>query len=142
MDPAALRRDLAHVACSGDTPHQGVGGSREEALAELRRLAPDAQGVRCPRVRIRIPRRTRPQGSAENSWPGEMEGEGDTMQNPLLPVPHAAGQLPQRQPGAGLLAADVDRLRRSLDHSVSDNTRAFTLEIWPGTLVWGGVFRQ
>ena len=71
----ALQRDLKYelvetldyVAYSRDTPHQGIGGSREEALAELRRLAPDARDVHCSRVRIRIPRRPRPQGSAENN---------------------------------------------------------------------------
>ena len=75
IDLEALQRDLAyelvetldHVARSRDTPHRGIGGSREEALAELRRLAPAAQDVRCSRVRIRIPRRPRPQGSAENN---------------------------------------------------------------------------
>ena len=58
------------------------------------------------------------------------------MQNPLLPVSHAAGQLPQRQPGAGLLAADVDRLRRSLDQSVSDNTRAAYGSAWRSFEAW------
>ena len=75
IDPEALRRYLAyelvetldHVACSRDTPHQGIGRSREEALAELRKLAPNAQNVWCSRVRIRIPRRPRPPGSAENN---------------------------------------------------------------------------
>ena len=74
IDLEALQRDLKyelvetldHVARSRDTPHQGMGRSREEALAELRRLAPDAQDVRCSRVRIRIPRRPRPQESDEN----------------------------------------------------------------------------
>ena len=74
IDLEALQRDLKyelvetldHVAYSRDTLHQGIGGSREEALAELRRLAPDAQDVRCSRVRIRVPRRPRPQGSDEN----------------------------------------------------------------------------
>ena len=60
------------------------------------------------------------------------------MQNPLLPVPHAAGQLPQRQPGAGLLAADVDRLRRSLDQSVSENTRAAYKSAWRSFQAWAG----
>ena len=74
IDLEALQRDLAYelvetldyVAYSRDTLHQGIGRSREEALAELRRLAPDAQDVRCSRIRIRIPRRPRPPGSAEN----------------------------------------------------------------------------
>jgi hypothetical protein len=74
IDLEALQRDLKyelvetldHVARSRDTPHQGMGRSREEALAELRRLAPDARDVRRPRVRIRVPRRPRPQGSDEN----------------------------------------------------------------------------
>ena len=74
IDLEALQRGLKyelvetrdHVARSRDTPHQGIGRSREEALAELRRLAPDAQDVRCSRVRIRVPRRPRPQESDEN----------------------------------------------------------------------------
>ena len=60
------------------------------------------------------------------------------MQNPLLPVPHAAGQFPQHQPGAGLLAADVDRLRRSLDQSVSENTRAAYAYAWRSFQAWAG----
>ena len=75
IDLEALQRDLKyelvetldHVARSRDTPHQGIGRSREEALAELRKLAPDARDVRCSRVRIRVPRRPRPPGSAENN---------------------------------------------------------------------------
>ena len=69
IDMAALRRDLEHelvetrdyVAYSRDTPLQGIGGSREEALEQLRKLAPDAQEVRCSRIRIRVPRRPRRQ---------------------------------------------------------------------------------
>ena len=75
IDLEALQRDrkyqlvetLDYVAYSRDTPHQGIGGSREEALAELRKLAPDAQDVRCSRVRIRVPRRPRPRGSDGNN---------------------------------------------------------------------------
>ena len=75
IDLEALRRDLKYelvetldyVAYSRDTLHQGIGGSREEALAELRRLAPDARDVRCSRIRIRVRRRPRPQQSAENN---------------------------------------------------------------------------
>ena len=74
IDLEALQRDLKYelvetldyVAYSRDTLHQGIGRSREEALAELRRLAPDARDVRCSRIRIRVPRRPRPPGSAEN----------------------------------------------------------------------------
>ncbi len=73
IDMAALRRDLEHelvetldyVAHSRDTPHQGIGGSREAALEELRKLAPDAQEVRCSRIRIRVPRRPRRQETEE-----------------------------------------------------------------------------
>ena len=74
IDLEALQRDLKYelvetldyVAYSRDTRHQGIGRSREEALAELRKLAPDAQNIRCSRIRIRVPRRPRPPGSAEN----------------------------------------------------------------------------
>ena len=75
IDLEALQRDLKYelvetldyVAYSRDTLHQGIGRSREEALAELRRLAPDARDVRCSRIRIRVRRRPRPQQSAENN---------------------------------------------------------------------------
>ena len=73
IDLEALRRDrkyqlvetLDYVAYSSDTRHHGTGRSEEEALAALLRLAPDAQDVRCSRIMVRVPRRSRPQGSDE-----------------------------------------------------------------------------
>ena len=74
IDLEALQRDLKYqlvetldyVASSRDTRHLGIGRSREAALEELRKLAPDAQDVRCSRIRVRIPRwLRRPQGSDE-----------------------------------------------------------------------------
>ena len=74
IDMEALQRDLEYelvetldyVAYSRDTPYLGIGGSREEALEELRKLVPDAQNVWCSRIRIRIPRWPRRQESEEN----------------------------------------------------------------------------
>jgi hypothetical protein len=71
IDVEALQRDLEYelvetldyVAYSRDTTHLGIGGSREEALEELRKLVPDAQNVWCSRISIRIPRRPRRQES-------------------------------------------------------------------------------
>ena len=74
INMAALQRELEYelvetldyVAYSRDTTHLGIGGPREEALGELRKLVPDAQNVRCSRMRIRIPRRPRGRESEEN----------------------------------------------------------------------------
>ena len=74
INMAALQRELEYelvetldyVAYSRDTTHLGIGGSREEALEELRKLAPDAQNVWCSRISIRIPRRTRGRELEEN----------------------------------------------------------------------------
>ena len=67
VDLEALQRDLKyelvetldHVAYSRDTPHQGIGRSREEALAELRKLAADARDLHCSRMMVRVRRRPR-----------------------------------------------------------------------------------
>ena len=58
------------------------------------------------------------------------------MQNALLPAPQEPDQLLQQQPKAGLLAADVDRLKRSLDQSVSANTRAMYASAWRSFEAW------
>lgn len=59
-----------------------------------------------------------------------------TLQNPLLPVPaeQPGGNTPA--PAAGLTGADVARLRRSLDSSVSDNTRAPYNSAWGSFRTW------
>ena len=59
-----------------------------------------------------------------------------TLQNPLLPVAMEpdAGNPPA--PAAGLTGADLQRLRRSLDHSVSDNTRAAYASAWRSFEAW------
>ena len=58
------------------------------------------------------------------------------MQNALLPAPQEPDQLLQQQPKAGLLAADVDRLKGSLDQSVSANTRAMYASAWRSFEAW------
>ena len=56
-------------------------------------------------------------------------------QNYLLPVPQESAEtLPV--PANGLTNADLARLRRSLDSSVSDNTRAMYNSAWRGFEAW------
>ena len=59
-----------------------------------------------------------------------------TLQNPLMPVPQDATEALPAAPSAGLTGADLQRLRRSLDHSVSDNTRAAYKSAWRGFEAW------
>ena len=62
-----------------------------------------------------------------------------TLQNLLMPVPQdATGTLPAA-PAAGLTGADLQRLRHSLAHSVSDNTRAAYSSAWRSFQAWAGV---
>ena len=56
------------------------------------------------------------------------------LQNPLIPAPAKDHSLPT--PAAGLTGADLARLRRSLDSSVSDNTRAMYNSAWRGFQSW------
>ena len=63
-----------------------------------------------------------------------------TLQNPLLPAPMPA---PMEEPGVpspatatGLNSADLARLRRSLDSSVSENTRAMYNSAWKNFEAW------
>ena len=61
-----------------------------------------------------------------------------TLQNLLMPVPQdATGTLPAA-PAAGLTGADLQRLRHSLAHSVSDNTRAAYSSAWRSFQAWAG----
>ena len=62
-----------------------------------------------------------------------------TLQNLLMPVPQdATGTLPAA-PAASLTGADLQRLRHSLAHSVSDNTRAAYSSAWRSFQAWAGV---
>ena len=57
------------------------------------------------------------------------------MQNSLLPAPQNPGEsLPPA--AAGRTGTDLARLRRSLDSSVSDNTRAMYNSAWRGFETW------
>ncbi len=57
-------------------------------------------------------------------------------QNPLLPVPQGESSATSPVPAAGLTGADLARLRRSLDSSVSDNTRAMYNSAWRSFESW------
>ena len=59
-----------------------------------------------------------------------------TQQNPLLPAPVEDPSAPSPAPATGLTSADLVRLRRSLDSSVSDNTRAMYNSAWKNFEVW------
>ena len=67
VDLEALRQELKYqlvetldyVAYSSTAPHHAIGRSKEEALAALRRLAPDTRDARCSGMMVRIPRRPR-----------------------------------------------------------------------------------
>ena len=57
-----------------------------------------------------------------------------TLQNPLIPDPVDESNAPA--PAAGLTNADLARLRRSLDNSVSDNTRTAYNSAWKSFESW------
>ena len=57
-------------------------------------------------------------------------------QNPLLPVPQEKSSATSPAPAAGLTGADLARLRRSLDSSVSDNTKAMYNSAWRSFESW------
>ena len=61
-----------------------------------------------------------------------------TLQNPLLPVAPEPDAEHLPAPAGGLTGADLQRLRRSLDHSVSDNTRAAYKSAWRSFEAWAG----
>ena len=56
------------------------------------------------------------------------------LQNPLIPAPAKDHILPT--PAAGLTGADLARLRRSLDSSISDNTRTMYNSAWRSFEAW------
>ena len=58
------------------------------------------------------------------------------LQNPLLPVTQDATRTLPAVPPAGLTGADLQRLRQSLDHSVSENTRAAYGSAWRAFQAW------
>ena len=57
-------------------------------------------------------------------------------QNYLLPAPQDGSSAGPPAPETGLTNADLARLRRSLDSSVSDNTRAMYNSAWKGFESW------
>ena len=59
-----------------------------------------------------------------------------TLQNPLLPAPVVNPDTAPPAPATGLTNADLVRLRRSLDSSVSDNTRAMYNSAWRSFEAW------
>ena len=58
------------------------------------------------------------------------------LQNPLLPIPQDRTEALPPVPGTGLTNADLARLRRSLDSSVSDNTRTMYNSAWRAFEAW------
>ena len=59
-----------------------------------------------------------------------------TLQNPLLPVPVDEPKVTSPATATGLTSADLARLRRSLDSSVSDNTRTMYNSAWRTFEAW------
>ena len=59
-----------------------------------------------------------------------------TLQNPLLPVPVDEPNVTSPATATGLTNADLARLRRSLDSSVSDNTKAMYNSAWRSFETW------
>ena len=59
-----------------------------------------------------------------------------TLLNPLLPVPQDPGAENLPAPTGGLTGGDLQRLRRSLDYSVSDNTRTAYAYAWRSFEGW------
>ena len=59
------------------------------------------------------------------------------LQNPLLPVTQDATETLPAVPPARLTGADLQRLRQSLDHSVSENTRAASA--WRAFQAWAAL---
>ena len=58
------------------------------------------------------------------------------LQNPLLPAPQAHAETLPPAPAAGLTGGDIQRIGRTLDHSVSDNTRAMYNSAWRSFESW------
>ena len=58
------------------------------------------------------------------------------LQYPLLPAPQDGSNAPSPAPETRLTDTDLARLRRSLDSSVSDNTRAMYNSAWRGFQSW------
>ena len=52
------------------------------------------------------------------------------MQNALLPTPQEGSSTTSPVSNAGLNGADLVRLRRSLDSSISDNTQGMYNSAW------------
>ena len=58
------------------------------------------------------------------------------LQNPLLPVPVEDPNTATPTLATGLNNADLARLRRPLDSSISDNTRAMYNSAWRSFEAW------
>ncbi len=58
------------------------------------------------------------------------------MQNALLPVPQDSTETQPPAPSANLTPTDIQRIRQSLDHSVSDNTRKMYASAWRSFQAW------
>ena len=58
------------------------------------------------------------------------------MQNALLPVPQDSTETHPLAPSANLTPTDIQRIRQSLDHSVSDNTRKMYASAWRSFQAW------
>ena len=58
------------------------------------------------------------------------------MQNALLPVPQDSTETHPPAPSANLTPTDIQRIRQSLDHSVSDNTRKMYASAWRSFQAW------
>ena len=59
-----------------------------------------------------------------------------TLQNPLLPVAPEPDAEHLPAPAGGLTGTDLQRIRQSLDHSVSDNTIAAYASAWKSFQAW------
>ena len=67
---------------------------------------------------------------------GNREWPRVALQNPPIPFPAENSSDNPPAPAAGLTGGDLARLRRSLDSSVSDNTRAAYNSVWRSFNAW------
>ena len=58
------------------------------------------------------------------------------LQYPMIPAPMDGSSTQAPAPATGLTGADLQRLRRSLDHSVSENTRVMYNSAWRCFEAW------